>query len=182
MPVLPQGALAALAAPLCLVCLSLATAAPAALPETLRPVCENTNGKALAAERIAACTQLIAARQGDARARAFVHVNRAWAFGLEKQWDKALADYNEAAKIAPDYAVVYNEKGLARLKMGKPDEAVINYDKAIRLDPKSAYSWFGRGLAKAAKGKAQAAALDYEAARGLDKEVDAVFERIGLKP
>ena len=66
--------------------------------------------------------------------------------------------------------------------MGKPDEAVINYDKAIRLDPKSAYSWFGRGLAKAAKGKAQAAALDYEAARGLGKEVDAVFERIGLKP
>ena len=111
-----------------------------------------------------------------------IHVNRAWAYGLEKQWDKAMADYNEAAKIAPDFSVVYNEKGLARLKMGKPDEALLNYDKAIKLDPKAAYSLFGRGLAKLAKGDKTGAATDFEAARSFDKQVDAVFERIGLKP
>ena len=173
--------LAALAVFLALSPVSLA--APAAPPlENLRPVCENTDGKALAADRISACTQMLAAKQGDARARAFVHINRAWAYGLEKHWDLAMADYNEAAKIAPDYSMVFNEKGLARLKMGRQDEAILNYDKAIKLDPKSAYSLFGRGLAKGAKGNAQAAALDFEAARALDSHVDAVFGRIGLKP
>jgi tetratricopeptide (TPR) repeat protein len=163
---------------------ALAQAVPAlaAPPESLRPVCENTDGKALNADRISACTQLIALKQGDARARAMVHVNRAWSYGLDKQWDKAMADYNEAARIAPDFSVVYNEKGLARLKMGRPDEAVINYDKAIKLDPKAAYSFFGRGLAKAAKGNAQGAAQDFDTARALDRNVDAVFERIGFKP
>ena len=159
-----------------------AFAASAPPPETLRPTCDNTDGKALSSERIAACTQLLAAKQDQGRARAMLYVNRAWAYGLEKQWDKAIADYNEAAKIAPDFSVVYNEKGLARLKMGKPDEALLNYDKAIKLDPKAAYSLFGRGLAKLAKGDKTGAATDFEAARSFDKQVDAVFERIGLKP
>lgn len=171
---------------ICLVSLCLGVAAPvsgAPLDTTsLRPVCDNTDGKALSADRIAACTQMIAARQGDARARAMLHVNRAWAYGLEKQWDKAMADYNEAAKLAPDYAVVYNEKGLARLKMGRLDEALINYDKSLKLDPKSAFSLYGRGLTKAAKGDAKAAGLDFAAARALSTDVDAVFERIGFKP
>ena len=164
------------------VCAFQPLAAPAAPIETLRPVRKNTDGKTLPPKRITACTQLIAAKQGDARARAMLHVNRAWAYGLEKQWDKAMADYNEAAKIAPDFAIAYNEKGLARRKMGKPDEAIINYDKAVKLDPKAAYAFFGRGLAKVAKGNAQAANPDFEAAQALDKTVDVVFERIGFKP
>ena len=167
-------------AALCAILLS--AAAGAAPLEALRPQCDNSDGKSLAAARIAACTQLAASKQGDARARAMVYVNRAWAYGLEKQWDKAMADYNEAAKIAPDFSVVYNEKGLARLKMGRPDEAIINYDKAIKLDPKAAYSLFGRGLAKVAKGAAQSASQDFAAARALDGNVDAVFEKIGFKP
>ena len=100
--------------------------AGAATLEALRPQCDNTDGKTPAVERIAACTELATLKQGDARARAMVYVNRAWAYGLEKQWDKAMADYNEAAKIAPDFSVVYNEKGLARLKMGRLDEALVN--------------------------------------------------------
>ena len=156
--------------------------AGAATLEALRPQCDNSNGKILAAERIAACTELAALKQGDARAQAMVYVNRAWAYGLEKQWDKAMAYYNEAAKIAPDFSVVYNEKGLARLKMGRLDEALVNYEKAIKLDPKAAYSLFGRGLAKAAKGNRLGAAQDFEAARALDAQVDAVFEKIGFKP
>ena len=162
--------------------LLIAAPALAVAPETLRPACENAEARTLNADRIAACTQLIALKQGDARARAMVHVNRAWAYGLEKLWEKAMADYNEAAKIAPDFSVVYNEKGLARLKMGKPDEAILNYDKAIKLDPRAAYSFFGRGLAREAKGNTRGAAQDFEAARAIDKDVDAVFERIGFKP
>ena len=148
----------------------------------LRPICENSDGKAPSSARIEACGKLIAARQGDAHARAFAHVNRAWAYGLEKKWSEALADYGEATRIASDWALVYNEKGLARLKMGKPDEAILNYDKAIRLDPHLAYAWYGRGLAKSARGQAAAAAPDFEQARKLDDGVDAVFERIGLRP
>ena len=169
-----------LAAALCAILLP--AAASAATLEALRPLCDNNDGKTLAAERIAACTELAALKQGDARARAMVYVNRAWAYGLEKHWDKAMADYSEATKIAPDFSVVYNEKGLARLKMGKLDEALINYEPAIKLDPKAAYSLFGRGLAKAAKGNRLGAAQDFDAARALDAQVDAVFERIGFKP
>ena len=148
----------------------------------LRPVCENADGKAAPAQRIEACGKLIAARHGDARARAFAHVNRAWSYGQQKQWPEALADYGEATRLAPDWGLVYSEKGLLRLKMGKPDEAILNYDKAIRLDPKLAYAWYGRGLAKSAKGQAAAATPDFEAARKLDAGVDALFERIGLRP
>lgn len=156
----------------------------AAPPDTaaLRLACENTDGKTLAAGRIAACSGMLATKEGDARSQALVYVNRAWAYGLEKQWDLAMADYAAAVRLAPDYALVYNEKGLARLKMGRLDEALINYDKALKLDPKSAFSLFGRGLVQSAKGNRPAAQADFAAARALSADIDAVFERIGLKP
>ena len=173
---LPAAALAASPAPP-------KPAAPAQIADLAATVaaCENSDGKATSADRIGTCTQLLTLPDLTTGQRAKIHTNRAWALGLEKKWDAALADYDSAIKYEPNWPIAYSEKGFARLRMGQYDQAISNYDKAIKIDPKTAYSFYGRGIAKIRKKDDAGGRADIEAARKLDPQVDTVFERIGFK-
>ena len=160
-----------------------AAAAPAPVADLAKVValCENADGQASSADRIATCTQILALPELTSGQRAKTFTNRAWAYGLEKKWDAALADYDSAIKAEPAWPIAYSEKGFARLRMGQYDQAISNYDKAIKIDPKTAYSFYGRGIAKMRKKDDAGGKADIEAARKLDPQVDTVFERIGFK-
>ena len=56
----------------------------------------------------------------------------------KKEYDKAIADYTEATRLAPNEAHTYYGRGFARLNKKEYDKAIADFNEAIRLDPKNA--------------------------------------------
>jgi tetratricopeptide (TPR) repeat protein len=63
------------------------------------------------------------------------------------QLDHAIADYNEAIKIAPKSATGHRCRGFRNLAQGAIDDAITEFNEAIALDPRSASSFESRGEA-----------------------------------
>ncbi|MBI2413897.1 MAG: tetratricopeptide repeat protein [Deltaproteobacteria bacterium] len=61
--------------------------------------------------------------------------------------DKAVASYEKAIEIDPNYADAYGNRGVAYLKLGRMNDALEDLSTAIRLNPESAELHGNRGVA-----------------------------------
>lgn len=75
-------------------------------------------------------------------------VDQGYRNGQLGQYAAAIADYDITVRLKPDYALVYNNRGVAKHKLGQYDAAITDYDTAIRLKPDYALASKNRGLAK----------------------------------
>ena len=57
----------------------------------------------------------------------------------------ALADYNCAIQLDPNYAKAYGNRGLLRDRLGDRQGALSDYDRAIELDDRSSITYYNRG-------------------------------------
>ena len=48
-----------------------------------------------------------------------------------KQYDAAIADYDEAIHLVPDLVIAYNNRGSAKFTLKQYDAAITDYDGAI---------------------------------------------------
>ena len=80
------------------------------------------------------------------------------------QHDAAIADFDAAIRVKPDYADAYFGRGAAKADLGRYDAAIADYDVAIRLKPNYADAYIGRGAAKGRSGQHFAAMSDYDVA------------------
>ena len=64
-----------------------------------------------------------------------------------KRLAEALASYDKAIALKPDYAEAYNNRGIALQGLNRPEEALASYDKAIALKPDYAEAHRNRGNA-----------------------------------
>jgi len=55
--------------------------------------------------------------------------------GAKGDHNRAVADYGEAIRIAPKYAIAYYNRGRAYRAKGDNDRAIADFEEAIRLDP-----------------------------------------------
>src|SRR4051812_29003810 len=79
-------------------------------------------------------------------------------------YDKAIADYNEAIRLDPKHALAYYNRGLSYAMKGDHDKAIADYNEAIRLDPKDQSGYQARGYSFANKGDHDKAIADYNEA------------------
>jgi tetratricopeptide (TPR) repeat protein len=94
--------------------------------------------------KIAACTRAINSGAG----RPSINYNyRGLAYNRKGENDRAIADYTEALRLDPKYAMAYDNRALAYRSKGDTDRAIANYDKAIQLKPDLAEAYI-RPLAK----------------------------------
>ena len=93
---------------------------------------------------------------------------------------QALADCNQALKLAPDDINTLTYRGLAYLRLGQLDPALADLDAALAIDPERADPLLLRGLVKRAKGDAAGAAADIAAAKASDANVEARLGKYGL--
>jgi tetratricopeptide (TPR) repeat protein len=115
-------------------------------------------------------------RSNDRDEFALAHRGRAW--HDRREYEKALADLNEAIKLEPDHASWYAARGMVYDRLGEFDRAIGDYDLALRRDPKDAQTYNNRGLAFRGKKNNDQAISDFNQAIRLDPNLaDAYFNR-----
>jgi tetratricopeptide (TPR) repeat protein len=138
---------------------TLSTPAPAiALTQQQIEQCDN-KGKVYSPElMLNACTAAI--ESGKWRSKA-AYNNRGNAYYAKKDSDRAIADYTEAIRLDPKYALAYSNRGTAYKAKGDYDRAIADYTEAIRLDPEDALAYSKRGNAYEAKKDYGRAIVDF---------------------
>ena len=84
--------------------------------------------------------------------------------------EEAIEDLNKAIELKPDYALAYNNRGIAYNNLGQYDRAIEDYDKAIELDPDYTYAYNNRGIAYNNLGQYDRAIEDYDKAIELNPD------------
>src|SRR6266702_718618 len=79
-----------------------------------------------------------------------------------KEYQEALAAYEQAIRLDPNYAFAYNGKGATLDDLKRFEEALAAYEQAIRLDSKYALAYNNKGLTLDKLGKSQEAKLAYD--------------------
>ncbi|HUE37120.1 MAG TPA: tetratricopeptide repeat protein, partial [Candidatus Acidoferrum sp.] len=74
-----------------------------------------------------------------------LHNNRGAILQMMKRYDEALASYDKAIALKPDYANAHFNRGSALKQLNHFEEALASYDKAIALNPGHAEAHNNRG-------------------------------------
>jgi len=94
---------------------------------------------------------------------------------------EAMAAFDEAIKLKPDFALAYKNRGLYTFeKLSDPAQAIRYLDYAIRLDPEMADAYLERGNVRYAGNEMQKALLDYNRALKLDPDYFLAYNNRGL--
>ncbi len=80
------------------------------------------------------------------------------------QSEKALAAYDTAIRLLPDYAEVYNNRGNIKSGLGSHDAALDDYNEAICLNPNFMNSYINRGIVQLGLNNIDKARSDFQAA------------------
>ncbi len=75
----------------------------------------------------------------------------------QRNYDRAVDDYNAAIRLDPTCEIGFNNRGLASQRKRQIDRAIEDYDEAIRLNPASAVAFDNRAAARQITGQADLA-------------------------
>jgi tetratricopeptide (TPR) repeat protein len=101
------------------------------------------------------------------------------AAGKAGDYDRAMANYNEAIRLNHDDALAYYDRGLIYSNKGDPDRAIADFSDAVRLNPTYAFAFQSRGFAYYNKGDDNRAIADYNEAIRLDPKSAVAFNNRG---
>ena len=96
-----------------------------------------------------------------------------------KQYAAAIADYDTAIRLKPDYAFAYYSRGLAKYGLKQYAAAIADYTAFIGLRPDDAFAYLDRGVAKAELKQYFAAISDYDMAIRLKPDLGLAYYNRG---
>jgi tetratricopeptide (TPR) repeat protein len=85
--------------------------------------------------RITACTHVIGDRTVSAAIYALAYHNRGIAYVHKKNYDRAIADFNEAIRRDAAYAHPYVGRGTVYEFLSRKADAIADYRKTLLFDP-----------------------------------------------
>ncbi len=89
--------------------------------------------------------------------RAYILNDRGVVHWRLRQMQAAIADFNQAIALYPEFAEAFNNRGLALSAIGFPQEALADFRRAVMLAPRYAAAFNNRGNALFTTGRYQAA-------------------------
>jgi protein O-mannosyl-transferase len=87
-----------------------------------------------------------------------------------RQIDEAIAHFDKALEIQPDYANAHNNLGLALVRLGRVDEGIAHYRQALDINPQHELAENNFGNALAERGQFDEAASHYEKALKIEPD------------
>jgi len=63
-----------------------------------------------------------------------------------RQYTDAIASYDNAIRINPEYSKAWYNRGNAQFNLGRYPDALASYDNATRIDPGYSEAWVNRGV------------------------------------
>jgi tetratricopeptide (TPR) repeat protein len=127
-----------------------------------------------AAILLCAVTLKVAAQSGgiattETSADAEAHLRRGEALAGAHKYDEAIAEYNMAIRLRPDYAEAYNDRGHSyHWTGGNRDRAVADFTRAIELRPNYPTAYNNRGVVYMAGGHPAQAIPEFDRALELN--------------
>ena len=91
-----------------------------------------------------------------------VYYNRGVAKLALGEFTEALADYNAAIQLRPDYADAYHNRGVVKIQLNQLNDALADFDEAIRIKPNYAEAYNSRGGTKLLLSKINEAIADFD--------------------
>ena len=88
----------------------------------------------------------------------------------QKRLEDAVAEFDQAIRLEPQFALAYYNRGQANLKLEKYESAIEDYGQAIEFHPDPALIYIRRGEAYYALGQIEQANQDYTEAIRRDPE------------
>jgi Flp pilus assembly protein TadD len=95
------------------------------------------------------------------------HYNRGVIYQAQGRADLAIAEYQQAVALEPEYGWAWSNLGNVWLSLGKVGEAIDCYQQAIACDPSDASFHNNLGYAYSRQGKLESASSEYEKAIAL---------------
>ena len=116
----------------------------------------------------------------------FAYVNRGNAWANLKEYEKAIADFNQAINLDPKNAYAYAYRGVALHQLGQYQKAIEDYTQVINLYPEFELIYVFRGKTWYNLNNDQKAIYDYTQAINLNPENAEAYRgrgkaRLGLK-
>jgi tetratricopeptide (TPR) repeat protein len=129
---------------------------------------------------IAACTRAISSGKFRGNILAVVYNKRGMELAGKSESDKAIADYDEALRLDPNFVVAYYNRAWVFRKKREPDRAIADYTEAIRINPKYALAYNARGITFNDKAEYDRAIADFDAVIALDPRLAFAFANRAL--
>ena len=84
------------------------------------------------------------------------------------KYTEAVASYDKAIAIDPNYTTAWINRGVALGNLGQYSDEIASYDKAIAIDPNNTDVWNNRGSAQGEHGQYTEAIASFEKAIAID--------------
>ena len=108
-------------------------------------------------------------RRDSGAVRGLLHDNKG-------DYDRAIADLEQAIRLDPKYRRPIYNRGIAYIDKGDYDRAIADLGKSVRLDPKDPKAYVIRGSAYDGKGDYNRAIANYDEALRLDPNLEIAAE------
>ena len=135
----------------------------------------NGKGRVSPEARIEGCTALIQTVQGNATALPIAYNNRGNAYIAQRDYDRAIRDFDQSIKLNATYTKPINNRGVAYLRKGEYDSAIKAFDDAIKLKPEYGEAFANRAEAYLKTKEYDRASSDFDEAIRLNPSLQAAW-------
>jgi tetratricopeptide (TPR) repeat protein len=130
--------------------------------------------------RIAGCSAIIDNPLAPLGDKSQAYAMRALTLALRGQYEQSIRDYDEAIRIAPDFAVALNNRAWAYFKWGRGPKGLADVERSLELNPFSEHTWDTRAHIRQTMGNFAGAFEDYEQSINLGGERMVKIYQCGL--